>query len=66
MIDWTKVEAFALREGIARETVKKWRQRGIAHKWRMDIIGRTGITAADMRAHDRAVKRRKAARMGGR
>lgn len=65
MIDWTKIEAFALREGIGREAVKKWRQRGIAHKWRLLAVARSATTAADMRAHDRAIKRRKASKPGG-
>ena len=59
MIDWTKIEAFALREGIGREAVKKWRQRGIAHKWRILAVARFATTAADMRAHDRAIKRKR-------
>jgi hypothetical protein len=59
MIDWKAAGAFAKRYGVKNEAFKKWSQRGIPHKWRLALVARTNITAADMRAHDRAIKRKR-------
>lgn len=50
MLTWTDVEQIAARMGANALTIKKWRQRGVPARWKLDIIAamrRKGVDGAD-------------------
>ncbi len=51
MLTWTEIETIAARMGANALTVKKWRQRGVPARWKLDIIsqnkGRRSVGAGD-------------------
>ena len=36
---WNEMVKVAVRLGASHHAVKKWRQRGVPHKWRIAIVG---------------------------
>jgi hypothetical protein len=47
-LDWTIVDRAAEALGVTKDSLKKWRQRGVPHRWRIPLIRQTGgIIAAE-------------------
>jgi hypothetical protein len=39
---WPLIVAAAIAEGAKPAAIKKWRRRGVPHKWRVPIVKKTG------------------------
>ncbi|HTF79247.1 MAG TPA: hypothetical protein VK620_33905 [Bradyrhizobium sp.] len=63
-VDWTIIDRAAEALGVKPESRKKWRQRGVPHRWRISIIRQTGgaIAAEQFEAFEKCCAARAKAR----